>query len=51
MEETINPTVLANQLGIRNTLPGEGNGRLLTWEEFWDLVEATYWKNKAKVTA
>lgn len=45
--ETLNPTVLAKDCGVRYIRAGEGDGKLLNWETFWDLVEKTYWRNRA----
>lgn len=49
-DEKINPTVLAKDCNILNIRPGEGDGRLINWEIFWELVEKTYWKNRIKIS-
>lgn len=46
-EPRINPTVLARELGIReHKNRGEGDGSLINWEIFWELVEKAYWRNR-----
>lgn len=45
-EPKINPTVLAKECGIIDRRMGEGDGRLINWETFWELVEKRYYKNK-----
>lgn len=44
----INPTMLARELGIREDKIGEGDGALINWETFWELVEKAYWRNKTR---
>jgi hypothetical protein len=48
MEPPLNPTVLAQQLGIREHKSGEGDGKLINWETFWELVEKAYWRNRTR---
>ena len=45
----VNPTTLACQLGIREDLVGFGQGHMLNWEEFWELVEKAYWRNRCRL--
>lgn len=47
-EKPLNPTVLANDLGIREHLPDEGDGKMLNWEDFWELVKKAYWRNRTR---
>lgn len=49
-EPPFNPTTLAKEFGIRNHKPGEGDGRLITWEDFWNMLERTYWRRRVERT-
>ena len=45
LETPVNPTTLAMEFQLRG-LVGFGQGHLVSWEDFWELLEQAYWRNR-----